>query len=232
MPSREGEQAWTLSAVDVGCRRGGRTVLSRLSFELVPGEVIELRGANGSGKTSLLRLLAGLAPPSGGEIRWRGRPVQAGDLAYARGMAYLGHHNALSTELSALENLRFLQRLHDAGDGADPSRALQAWGLAAQAHQPVRQLSQGQRRRLALARAWMIRRPLWLLDEPCAALDKAGQSLFDERLAEHVQAGGGAVVATHRPLNIPGELLRPLDLDLDGQARGEPHLSRDHADAC
>lgn len=233
MPSREEEQArvgaWALSVLDLCCRRGGLTVLDGLSLELRPGQAVELRGANGSGKTSLLRLLAGLAPSSAGEIRWDGQPMRPGDLACARRMAYLGHHNALSADLSAVENLLFSAQLHDAMGGATPAQALQAWGLAALAERPVRQLSQGQRRRLALARVWMSRRPLWLLDEPCAALDRTGQSLFDELLCAHLAAGGAAVVATHRALAIPAAALRPLDLD--GQARREAH-AQDHATAC
>lgn len=204
-------------------------MLHGLSFELGPGQAVELRGANGSGKTSLLRLLAGLAPSSAGEVRWDGQPVRPGDLACARRMAYLGHHNALSADLSAIENLRFSRQLHDAADGATPAQALQALGLAALAERPVRQLSQGQRRRLALARVWMSRRPLWLLDEPCAALDRASQGLFDELLGAHLDAGGAAVVATHRALGVPAAALRPLDLD--GQARRGAH-TQDHAIAC
>ncbi len=198
-----------LSAHGLRCRRGGRRVFAGLSFELHPGEVLELRGANGSGKTSLLRLLAGLAQPTGGELHWQGRPLRPGDAGYASDMAYLGHLNGVSADLSALENLRFAQRL---AGGMDPMDALQAWGLAALAGQPARRLSQGQRRRLALARVWMGRRRLWLLDEPCAALDGAGERLFDTRLAEHLQAGGAAIVATHHALTVPAGLRR-LDLD-------------------
>jgi heme exporter protein A len=197
MPSPDAELR--LSARGLRCRRGGRRVFAGLSFELRPGEVLELRGANGSGKTSLLRLLAGLAQPSGGALHWQGRPLLPGDAAY---------------DLTAAENLHFAQRLAGgAGACADPAAALQAWGLAALAAQPARRLSQGQRRRLALARVWMGRRRLWLLDEPCAALDSAGERLFDTRLAEHLQAGGAAIVATHHALTVPSAHLRRLDLD-------------------
>jgi heme exporter protein A len=202
-----------LSAHGLRCRRGGRRVFAGLSFELQAGEVLELRGANGSGKTSLLRLLAGLAQPTGGELHWQGRPLRPGDAHYAGHMAYLGHLNGVNADLSAIENLCFAQRLAgDAEASADPATALQAWGLAALAVQPARRLSQGQRRRLALARVWMGRRRLWLLDEPCAALDSAGERLFDTRLAEHLQAGGAAIVATHHALTVPAGLRR-LDLD-------------------
>ena len=212
MPSPDAELR--LSARGLRCRRGGRRVFAGLSFELRPGEVLELRGANGSGKTSLLRLLAGLAQPSGGALHWQGRPLLPGDAAYACDMAYLGHLNGVNADLTAAENLHFAQRLAGgAGACADPAAALQAWGLAALAAQPARRRSQGQRRRLALARVWMGRRRLWLLDEPCAALDSAGERLFDTRLAEHLQAGGAAIVATHHALTVPSAHLRRLDLD-------------------
>jgi heme exporter protein A len=185
-------------------------VLANLSFELSPGEVLELRGANGSGKTSLLRVLAGLAPLSRGKLLWDEHAIKPGDFDHAARMAYLGHLNGLSADLSAGENLRFAQQL---GGGANASAALQAWGLASLSEQTVRLLSQGQRRRLALARIWLAQRRLWLLDEPCAALDNAGEQLFDDQLNRHLEAGGMAVVATHRALNIPATALQHVDLD-------------------
>ena len=185
-------------------------MLKNLSFKLNPGQVLELRGANGSGKTTLLRVLAGLAPLSGGELFWNEHPLRPGDEKHAARMAYLGHLNGLSTELSASENLRFSQQL---GGGADAGTALHTWGLDTAAEQPVRYLSQGQRRRLALARVWLAQRTLWLLDEPCAALDSAGEALFDTQLSAHLQAGGMAVVATHRSLTVPASALQRVDLD-------------------
>lgn len=197
-----------LIAKELHCRRGGRTVLANLSFELQPGHVLELRGANGSGKTTLLRVLAGLASASSGETLWNGSPLLLSE--HANRMAYLGHLNGLSAELSASESLDFSKQL---ADGGDPVAALDTWGLNAQSHQPVRFLSQGQRRRLALARVWLAQRTLWLLDEPCAALDSAGEQLFDAQLSAHLSAGGMAVVATHRALNVPVSTLQRIDLD-------------------
>lgn len=197
-----------LSAKALQCRRGGRTVLANLSFELLPGCVLELRGANGSGKTTLLRVLAGLAPASSGELLWNASPLLTHE--HVARMAYLGHLNGLSAELSVVENLRFSQQL---SDGGDPAAALYTWGLSAQLDQPVRFLSQGQRRRLALARVWLAQRTLWLLDEPCAALDSSGEQLFDAQLSAHLAAGGMAVIATHRALNVPATALQRIDLD-------------------
>lgn len=208
-----------LAVAGLQCRKGGRTLLRDVGFEVGSGQVVELRGSNGSGKTTLIRVLAGLTPPSAGTLHWQGRPLARGDEAYARQMAYLGHPNALGAELSATENLRFFQHLQG-GAVRGPGEALQAWGLAHVAHQPVRSLSQGQRRRLALARVWSRRCSLWLLDEPCAALDDAGARLLDERLAEHLAQGGAAIVATHRPLGMPAGALRRLDLDAFSLAPG------------
>ena len=197
-----------LSAENLHCRRGGRTVLVNLSFSLLPGQALELRGANGSGKTTVLRVLAGLAPATQGELHWNRSSLLGPD--YSACIAYLGHLNGLSTDLSAVENLRFAQQL---GGGGNIDAALQVWGLSAVAHQPVRFLSQGQRRRLALARVWLAQRMLWLLDEPCAALDTAGEQCFDACLALHLQNGGMAVVATHRALNVPDSSLRRIELE-------------------
>lgn len=199
-----------LSAHSLHCRRGGRTVLKNLDFTISPGQVLALHGANGSGKTSLLRVLAGLAPLASGQLLWGEQSLQPGDAGHAARMAYLGHQNGLSTELSATENLRFLQQL---GGGTEVAATLQTWDLLPVAEQPVRYLSQGQRRRLALARVWLGQRALWLLDEPCAALDSAGVTMFDAHLSQHLEAGGMAVIATHRALDVPASSLQRLDLD-------------------
>lgn len=210
--SGRADAAAQLAVVQVQCRRGGRTLLRDVNFDVRRGQIIELRGSNGSGKTTLMRVLAGLTPPVGGTLYWHNEPLSRGAEAYTRSMAYLGHHNALSAELSATENLVFFRHLQG-GAGREPSQTLQAWGLAHVAHVPVRRLSQGQRRRLALARIWARQCGLWLLDEPCAALDDAGTQLLDARLTEHLQQGGMAVVATHRPLGVPPQARTTLDLD-------------------
>lgn len=197
--------------MELHCRRGGRTVFAGLSFDLRSGQVLELRGANGSGKTSLLRLLAGLGMLSGGQLLWDGRTLRPNDPGYANSMAYLGHQNGLSAELTVTENLCFAQQL---AGGSDAKAALQAWDLTTVAHHPVRYLSQGQRRRLALARVWLGQRILWLLDEPCASLDSEGEQLFLARLATHLEAGGMAVVATHQELVVPVETLQRIDMNI------------------
>ncbi|KAF1050155.1 cytochrome c biogenesis heme-transporting ATPase CcmA [Xylophilus sp.] len=212
MPSPH-DDGLRLAAAGVRCRRGGRNVLPLVDFDLRAGQVLELRGANGSGKTSLLRLLAGLTPASAGELHWNGRRLRPVDAGYAAQMAYLGHLNGLSPHLSAAENLRLGLRLSGGAPAEAVPAALATWGLAALAGQPVRRLSQGQRRRLALARVTLGQRALWLLDEPYAALDRASEDLLDAQLTAHLEHGGAAVIATHRPLGVPATMLRTLQLD-------------------
>lgn len=215
MPPAEPAPAAALQARGLRCLRGGRALFTGLGFELDAGALLHVRGANGSGKSSLLRLLCGLLPCERGELRWRRRRVGAGDsahdAAYRGELAYLGHGCGLSGELTALENLRFA--LAVAGAPAAPAECreqLARLGLARHERQPARRLSAGQRRRVALARVLLSRRPLWLLDEPEAGLDAAGLALLDEQLGEHLRRGGLAVVATHRAA-APGERALVLD---------------------
>jgi heme exporter protein A len=211
----------------VACRRGDRMLFSGLSTALAAGELLWLRGSNGCGKTSLLRLVAGVAAPELGRILWRGQPVR-GNAGFARDQVYIAHGNALKDDLTAAESLAFLARVHgrDAGAAA-VRRALDRLGLAGRARTPVRALSQGQRRRVALAR--LALRPaatLWVLDEPFDALDLASTTALHELLDEH-RAGGGAVLLTshHLPLSVgsAAPLAPPRTLDLDAVALGELH---------
>lgn len=194
------------SAVGLACTRAGRSLFSKLSLEVRPGQLVWLRGANGRGKTSLLRLAAGLVAPESGELQWTGRPL------------YLGHANALKDELTAGEALQFLLRLHGrAADGALLRAALLRMGLQGWHDAPMRSLSQGQRRRVALARLAAEQEPgLWLLDEPFDALDADGVQRVNGLLAEHLQRGGGVLLTSHVPVDI-GEP-RPLVVHLDAYA--------------
>ena len=199
---------------DLACTRGGRRVFSGLSFELASGGVLQVRGANGSGKSSLLRLLCGLLQPTQGEVQWRQRPISAGDAGFAHDVAYLGHASGLDGDLTVLENLQFSLRL--AGSGCtEPacSEVLHRWCLAGRESERVRHLSQGLQRRLALARVRLSRRALWLLDEPCAGLDADGEACLEAYLADHAESGGLAVVTTHRDLGGAGRCVQSLDMD-------------------
>lgn len=206
-----------LQALDLDCRRGDRRLFNGLAFELAPGRLLRVAGANGSGKTSLLRLLAGLALPSAGEVQWRGRPILRQREAYARELFYLGHLGGLKEDLTPLENLRA-----DAGlaglacDGAALDQALAAWGLTRQRRLPVRLLSAGQRRRAALARLDVSTAALWILDEPFNALDTDAVARLGLRIAQHLEAGGLAVVTSHQALPLDDfALLQVSTLQLD-----------------
>ncbi|SCK58481.1 heme exporter protein A [Variovorax sp. HW608] len=198
-----------LTASGLGFRRAGRPVFSGIDFALGPGELLQVIGANGSGKTSLLRVLSGLLPPDEGELRWRARPVRAGESGYLQSLAYLGHADGIDPDLNAIENLQFAMRVA----GGTPTlaqieSALASFGMEEAKHAPVRTLSQGQRRRVALARLALLPRTLWLLDEPLASLDERAGECFHAALDAHLRAGGIAVVATHQRLAAGGRTLQ------------------------
>jgi heme exporter protein A len=179
-------------------------VFSGLDFAASSGEVLAVTGANGSGKTSLLRLIAGLLLPAEGAIALEGGE---GELTLAEQAHYLGHRDALKPALSVMENLLFW-RDYLGGQVLGADASLNAVGLDHAAHLPAAYLSAGQRRRLSLARLLAARRPVWLLDEPTAALDAAGQALFAGLMRDHLARGGLIVAATHGPLGIEARELR------------------------
>jgi len=191
-----------LEAAQLECQRGGRTLFRALSFAVQPGELLRIAGANGSGKTSLLRILCGLLAPSQGEVRWKGEPIGRLREEYSRELVHIGHAAGLKGELTAAENLSFTCTL--AGVAVSGvQQALARLGVAEQ--KPVKQLSQGQRRRAALARlALSARVPLWLLDEPFAALDAGAISTVLELIRGHAASGGAVVFTTHQDPGLAG----------------------------
>ena len=201
-----------LNVNDLDCERGGRTLFSGLSFAVSPGEALRIAGANGSGKTSLLRILCGLLPPSGGEIRWHGAPILDLREEYSTRLVYLGHAPAVKDDLTAAENLSISCALAGIPTNEEAVReALARFGLSAK-EQPVRRLSQGQRRRAALARlALSEARPLWLLDEPFSALDAEGVSILVTFIKDHAARGGALVFTTHQDPGIAAAQVIDLD---------------------
>jgi len=193
-----------LSGRDVRCVRGGREVFSGLDFEASSGEALAVTGPNGSGKTSLLRLIAGLLTIADGSIGLEGGETE---LTLPEQAHYLGHRDALKSALSVQENLSFWRDFLG-GETFDASASLAAVGLDHAAHLPAAYLSAGQRRRLSIARLLVVRRPVWLLDEPTSALDTTGQGMFAALMGDHLARGGLIIAATHAPLGIAAHELR------------------------
>lgn len=188
---------------DLAVSRGERTVFARLSFVVPPGEALILTGPNGAGKTTLIRTIAGFLRPVTGKVE-----LEAGDPNRTIGEQchYVGHRNALKSNLTVLENVTFWHRyLSDDHSNLLPGQAgaaLDTFGLLELSHIPAGYLSDGQQRRLCLARLLLTSRPLWLLDEPTAALDAASQGVLEAVVDHHLRAGGLAVVATHQPIDL------------------------------
>jgi heme exporter protein A len=190
-----------LVADGLGGERGGETIFSGIDFIVADGEALIVTGPNGSGKSTLLRIIAGLLPVAEGSIRLEGSDKQAPNPTAA--CHYLGHENGMKSALSVAENLGFWQNFNDA-PALGIGEALEAVGLETVAHLPYGYLSTGQRRRIAIARLLLNFRPLWLLDEPTAGLDRRSEERFAGLMAEHLREGGMIVVATHVALGLEG----------------------------
>jgi len=194
----------------LACRRGGQLVFAGLDFSLKAGGALVLTGSNGSGKSSLLRLLATLLAPAEGTLLWGGVPVAADPARYRAAIDYAGHLDAIKPALTAGETLRFWTALRGAAN-PETEGVLDRFGLGAVVDWPCRYLSAGQRRRLALARLVAAPAAIWLLDEPTGALDSDGEVRLMEAIAEHRAHGGRITVATHLPLPLPGAETIRLD---------------------
>jgi heme exporter protein A len=202
-----------LRAERLAATRGGVTLFANVAFALGSGEALIVSGANGSGKTTLLRIVAGLTQPHLGQLSWRGEPVAAFDPILRAATLYIGHAAALKDELTAEENLLSLAALHDVAPDREAVRdALEEWSLGLHDDLPARVLSQGQRRRVALARMNVARRRLWVLDEPATALDASGVATLEKRINAHLAGQGVAVIATHQPLALAAGTMRSLEL--------------------
>ena len=205
--------AGTLATRALACRRGRRLLFRGLDLQLAPGSITWLRGRNGSGKTSLLRILAGLSTPAEGDITWNGAPRRPDDAAARQAIVYIGHANALKDDLTLAESLAFLARLQSIPDAPQKARAaLDRLGLASRRDAPVRTLSQGQRRRGALARLALDDVPrTWILDEPYDALDQDSVALLSGLITEHARRGGAVLMTSHQAV----ELATAAEFDLE-----------------
>jgi len=202
-----------LESKQLAAQRGAATLFSGIDFRLAPGDALLVTGANGSGKTTLLRIAAGLSHATQGTLSWRGVAVAPLDAELRAAVTYIGHAAALKDELTAEENLASQTSLHaGSADSGAIARALGLWSLDRQRALPARALSMGQRRRIGLARLALVPRPLWILDEPAAALDAAGLALLCGMIGAHLAQGGMAIIATHQDIGLSGPSVRGLAL--------------------
>lgn len=204
----------SLHVAGFGCVRNGRVLLRHINFELASGQLLLLQGGNGTGKSTLLRSMAGLMHWRAGTLRWCGHVMSARNPLFQQQLAYLGHQCAMHDALSGAENLRYALQLQGIAWQAERAhQVLQQLQVLHVAQRPLGRLSQGQRRRMALARVLLSDRPLWLLDEPDNALDVDGSALLAQILAAHAQAGGMAVVVSHRGIATPDVPCQILNLN-------------------
>jgi heme exporter protein A len=202
-----------LEALDLECTRGDRRLFKHLTFQLERGELLHLHGHNGSGKTTLMRTVCGLIAPSAGEIHWQGTNIRRQREEFARDLVYIGHKDAIKADLTGTENLRIACQL----DGQPISEteawdALERMGLRGHEDLPARVLSQGQKKRVALARLLLNRSPLWILDEPFIALDKAAVALLESLIQEHLNQGGMVMITTHQDVPLTSGQVKQLQL--------------------
>ena len=196
-----------LSVDNLTVERGGRAVLGGVSFHVAEGDALQVTGRNGAGKSTLLRALCGLLPLRAGRVTFRHRGLANPNPELQSATHYLGHADGLKRALTAVANLRFFQAWAGSTD-VTPEQALARLGIGHLAELPVAFLSAGQRRRVALARLLVSRRPIWLIDEPTTALDAEAETILGEALQSHLREGGLVVAATHAPLPIAARSLR------------------------
>lgn len=201
-----------LSVSQLSCHRGDRLLFEGVSFSVAAGQALHLAGPNGSGKTTLLRTVAGLTLQDEGDIKLNGAPIaELGD-EYRSHLAYIGHQNGLQPELNIKENLRYLAAL---GPGTSPDQidyAINKVALSSRAHLPCKVLSQGQKRRAALARLFLQSQNIWLLDEPVTALDTESINVISKALNQHLDQGGLLIYTSHQPLPLDGDRLVKVEL--------------------
>ncbi|MGI8837795.1 MAG: cytochrome c biogenesis heme-transporting ATPase CcmA [Pyrinomonadaceae bacterium] len=202
-----------LEVTNLDCVRGDRKLFSDINLSLKPGTLLQVQGANGSGKTSLLRILCGLLAPARGEVRWQGANIRSLGEEYSTAVSYIGHRSAVKEELTCIENHRIINGLAGVETTkAEARETLGEMGLAGRENLPARLLSEGQRRRLALSRLLTCSTHLWLLDEVLTSLDRAAVTLITSIIEAHLKSGGLAIVATHQELNLAAGSFERLQL--------------------
>ncbi|MFO6297122.1 cytochrome c biogenesis heme-transporting ATPase CcmA [Rahnella selenatireducens] len=204
-------------ALNLSCVRDERTLFSGLSFTVLPGEMVQIEGRNGAGKTSLLRILAGLSSPDAGEVRWQGVSTRRQRDVFHQELLYLGHQPGIKSVLTAFENLAFYMSVSSPsvrGDAAADAiyQALENVGLLGYEDVMVAQMSAGQQRRVALARLWLSNAPLWILDEPLTAIDKQGVATLIALFEQHAEQGGMVLLTTHQDLQGVNRDVRKIRL--------------------
>ncbi|MDF2153757.1 cytochrome c biogenesis heme-transporting ATPase CcmA [Vibrio sp. CAU 1672] len=193
--------------------RDERVLFENLHFQIKPGELVQVEGRNGTGKTTLLRIITGLGDKEDGMIRWKGEPIEKARDIFHQDLLFLGHQTGVKRELTALENLRFYQSIHNNRSSDDDLyTALTQVGLAGREDVPVAQLSAGQQRRVALARLWLSSQTLWILDEPLTAIDKQGVKVLESLFTQHVDQGGIVLLTTHQDMFADNPTLRKIKL--------------------
>ncbi len=206
------EEVSVLRALDLKCVKGSTELFSDIHFQIESGEALVVEGSNGSGKTSLLRILCGFNYPAEGEISWCGKPID-GHEDYQQQISYIGHASGVKLDLTVLENLMFAQRLVGSDrEESEVKNIIRSVGLFKQRNVLTRKLSAGQKRRVALARLQLEERKLWILDEPLTALDKDFVTDFENVLKKHLEDNGMLVVTTHRELLLPDALTKRIKL--------------------
>lgn len=201
-----------LQADGLACERDWRMLFEHLDLQLHAGDMLQISGPNGSGKTSLLRLLSGLMQPTAGQVLINGQPLSEQRVELARNLLWIGHAAGIKDLLTPLENLTWLCTLHRPAESPAIWQALQAVGLRGFEDVPCHTLSAGQQRRVALARLYLDSPPIWILDEPFTALDKQGVAQLESHLAEHCERGGMIVLTTHHTLSRTPAGYRDIDL--------------------
>lgn len=201
-----------LEAKNLTCIRDERSLFQQLSFSVAAGEIVQVEGQNGAGKTSLLRILAGLADADVGQVNWLGENIRRDRARYHQDLLFLGHQPGIKSVLTPFENLAFYQSVFQQVDSAAIWQALSQVGLVGYEDLPVSQLSAGQQRRVALARLWLSKTPLWILDEPLTAIDKQGVSTLLALFVAHAAKGGMVLLTTHQDLDAVGQHVRKIRL--------------------